>query len=83
MSRNIRVENLEQTPIEQQRIELVERKGIGHPDSLMDGIAESVSRALCRAYMEECGAVLHHNTDQGEVKISIRPHERRSPAGEG
>ncbi|MDD1660360.1 MAG: hypothetical protein LUQ62_04050, partial [Methanomicrobiales archaeon] len=39
MSRNIRVENLEQTPIEQQRIELVERKGIGHPDSLMDGIA--------------------------------------------
>jgi S-adenosylmethionine synthetase len=67
MSRNIRVEALDQTPIEQQRIELVERKGIGHPDSLMDGIAESVSRALSRAYMEECGAVLHHNTDQGEV----------------
>jgi S-adenosylmethionine synthetase len=67
MSRNIRVEALDQTPIEQQRIELVERKGIGHPDSLMDGIAESVSRALSRAYIEECGAVLHHNTDQGEV----------------
>ncbi|HUK92677.1 MAG TPA: methionine adenosyltransferase [Methanomicrobiales archaeon] len=67
MSRNIRVESLDQTPIEQQRIELVERKGIGHPDSLMDGIAESVSRALSRAYLEECGAVLHHNTDQGEV----------------
>jgi S-adenosylmethionine synthetase len=67
MSRNIRVEALDQTPIEQQRIELVERKGIGHPDSLMDGIAESVSRALSRAYLEECGAVLHHNTDQGEV----------------
>ena len=67
MSRNIRVEALDQTPIEQQRIELVERKGIGHPDSLMDGIAESVSRALSRGYLEECGAVLHHNTDQGEV----------------
>jgi S-adenosylmethionine synthetase len=67
MSRNIRVEALDQTPIEQQRIELVERKGIGHPDSLMDGIAESVSRALSRAYLGECGAVLHHNTDQGEV----------------
>ncbi|MDD1663968.1 MAG: methionine adenosyltransferase [Methanomicrobiales archaeon] len=61
------MEALDQTPIEQQRIELVERKGIGHPDSLMDGIAESVSRALSRAYLEECGAVLHHNTDQGEV----------------
>ncbi len=67
MSRNIRVEALDQTPIEQQRIELVERKGIGHPDSLMDGIAESVSRALSRAYLEETGAILHHNTDQGEV----------------
>jgi S-adenosylmethionine synthetase len=67
MTRNISVETLVQTPIEQQRIELAERKGIGHPDSLADGIAESVSRALSKAYIEEYGAVLHHNTDQGEV----------------
>ncbi|MDD1674565.1 MAG: methionine adenosyltransferase [Methanomicrobiales archaeon] len=67
MKRNICVEQIDQTPIEQRQIELVERKGIGHPDSLMDGIAESVSRALCRAYIEECGGVLHHNTDQGEI----------------
>jgi len=65
--RNINVETITQTPIEQRKIELVERKGIGHPDSLADGIAESVSRALCRAYVKECGGVLHHNTDQGEV----------------
>lgn len=67
MKRNIRVEALQQTPIEKQRIELAERKGIGHPDSLADGVAEAVSRALSTAYMEECGAVLHHNTDQGEI----------------
>ncbi|NYT05008.1 MAG: methionine adenosyltransferase [Methanomicrobiales archaeon] len=67
MTRNIRVETLQQVPIEKQHIELVERKGIGHPDSLADGIAESISRALSRAYIEECGAVLHHNTDQGEI----------------
>lgn len=67
MVRNIRVEELRQTPLEQQQVELVERKCIGHPDSLADGIAESISRALCKAYMEECGAILHHNTDQGEV----------------
>jgi S-adenosylmethionine synthetase len=67
MKRNICVEQIDQTPIEKSQIELVERKGIGHPDSLMDGIAESVSRALCSAYIEECGGVLHHNTDQGEV----------------
>ncbi len=67
MIRNISVEGLEQIPIEKQRIELVERKCLGHPDSLADGIAESISRALSRSYMEECGSVLHHNTDQGEV----------------
>ena len=67
MTRNISVEGLDQLPIEKQRIELVERKCLGHPDSLADGIAESISRALSRSYLEECGSVLHHNTDQGEV----------------
>jgi S-adenosylmethionine synthetase len=67
MTRNISVEGLDQIPIEKQRIELVERKCLGHPDSLADGIAESISRALSRSYLEECGIVLHHNTDQGEV----------------
>ena len=67
MSRNIRVEPLNQIPLEKQQVELVERKGIGHPDSIADGVAESISRALCRTYMEEAGVYLHHNTDQGEV----------------
>jgi hypothetical protein len=44
--RNIIVEELIQKPIEEQEIEIVERKGIGHPDSISDGIAESVSRAM-------------------------------------
>jgi len=67
MVRNIGIEKILQTPIEKQRTEIVERKCIGHPDSLADGIAESVSRALSKAYLEECNAVLHHNTDQGEI----------------
>lgn len=68
MKRNINVSALKQTPIEKQRVELVERKCIGHPDSLADGVAEAISRALCKEYIEECdGNVLHHNTDQGEV----------------
>lgn len=44
--------------------EVVERKGRGHPDTLCDGIAESVSRALCLAYRERFGAILHHNVDK-------------------
>ncbi|MFB6147348.1 MAG: methionine adenosyltransferase, partial [Candidatus Nanohaloarchaea archaeon] len=47
--------------------ELVERKGIGHPDSICDGVAESVSRALCREYRDRFGKVLHHNTDEVQL----------------
>jgi S-adenosylmethionine synthetase len=67
MKRNIQIEALDQIPLEKQRIELVERKCLGHPDSIADGIAESISQALCKAYLDEFGYVLHHNTDQGEV----------------
>ena len=67
MKRNIHIEALNQIPLEKQRNELVERKCLGHPDSLADGIAESISQALCRTYLDEFGVVLHHNTDQGEV----------------
>ena len=65
--RNIVVEELSLTPVEEQKVELVERKGIGHPDSIADGIAEAVSRALSREYIKRYGLILHHNTDQVEV----------------
>src|SRR3990172_8767114 len=65
--RNIFVEDRVHTPIEEQGSEIVERKGVGHPDSVADGLAESVSRALCRMYIERYGRILHHNTDQAEV----------------
>jgi len=65
--RNIIVEELIQKPIEEQEIEIVERKGIGHPDSISDGIAESVSRGLCIAYLDHFGGVLHHNTDEVQI----------------
>lgn len=67
MKRNIAIDILNQTPLEQQQIELVERKCLGHPDSIADGIAESISQALCKNYIDQFGGVLHHNTDQGEI----------------
>ena len=73
MKRNIKVERLNQKPIEQQEIELVERKGIGHPDSVADGLAESISRALCQEYLDRFGAVLHHNTDKTQI-VAGRSH---------
>lgn len=46
------------------RIEMAERKGTGHPDTICDEIAEHISVALCRYYLEHFGAVMHHNVDK-------------------
>ncbi|MBN1133963.1 MAG: methionine adenosyltransferase [Methanosarcinaceae archaeon] len=73
MMRNIKVEKLVQTPVEKQQIELVERKGVGHPDSISDGLAEAISRALCKEYIKKFGAVLHHNTDETQI-VAGRSH---------
>ena len=67
MARNILIEPLRAQHIEEQSVELVERKGLGHPDSIADGVSESVSRALCRLYLDEFGRILHHNTDETQV----------------
>jgi S-adenosylmethionine synthetase len=44
--------------------EIVERKGLGHPDTICDALSENLSRALSRAYLERFGAILHHNVDK-------------------
>ncbi|WP_018317121.1 methionine adenosyltransferase [Bradyrhizobium sp. WSM2793] len=45
-------------------IEVVERKGIGHPDTICDALAEALSRNLCREYQSRFGQILHHNVDK-------------------
>ena len=65
--RNVRVEALDRPPVEDQAVEIVERKGVGHPDSICDGVAESVSRALSRAYLDRVGQILHYNTDEAQL----------------
>ena len=44
--------------------EIVERKGIGHPDSLADGIAELASIRYSQYCLSTFGIVLHHNLDK-------------------
>lgn len=65
--KNIVIERVPGEHIENHRIEVVERKGLGHPDSLADGISEAVSRALSQRYIEEFGDVAHHNTDEVQI----------------
>jgi len=65
--RNIAIEEIDGQAIEDQRVEIVERKGIGHPDSICDGVAERVSQALAQAYLDRVGTVLHYNTDETQL----------------
>jgi S-adenosylmethionine synthetase len=63
--RSITVESLDTTTVEDQRVELVERKGVGHPDSICDAIMEDISVALCAEYLATFGRIVHHNIDKG------------------
>jgi S-adenosylmethionine synthetase len=45
-------------------VEVVERKGLGHPDTICDALAEALSLSLCREYQQRFGAILHHNVDK-------------------
>ena len=62
--RNIVVEDLKQTPLEKQRIEIVERKGLGHPDYICDAVMDHISIRLSKEYLEKAGSILHHNVDK-------------------
>ena len=61
----ILVEALQGKSAAEQTVEIVERKGKGHPDTICDAVMESISVALCRTYMEQFGRILHHNIDKG------------------
>ena len=74
IKRNIVVAQAGGQFIEDVAVEIVERKGIGHPDSLCDGIAERVSVEYSRWCQENVGTLLHHNFDKvqlvaGEVEV--------------
>jgi len=63
----VTIQHLERNPITSRPTEFVERKGLGHPDSICDGIAEAISRSLSRRYLDEFGRILHHNTDKVQL----------------
>lgn len=64
MDQNIVVEEINVQPVEKQLIELVERKGLGHPDYIADAVSEISSIALSKYYKERFGVILHHNVDK-------------------
>ncbi len=84
MKRNITVEEFKQIPLEKQKLEIVERKGLGHPDSICDAILDRVSVELSKEYLEKFGAIMHHNADKsllvaGEVETKFGGGEVKQP----
>ncbi len=61
---NIKVGLLDFPKVSEQPVEIVERKGTGHPDTICDALGEELSIALSKLYREECGAIMHHNVDK-------------------
>lgn len=65
MPRSIHVEEIRGHGVADLDVEIVERKGKGHPDSLIDGASEAVSLGLSEYYLKHFDAILHHNVDKG------------------
>ncbi|MCP9449599.1 MAG: methionine adenosyltransferase [Nitrospira sp.] len=49
----------------EEALEIVERKGLGHPDTICDAVMEAVAVQLAQAYLKICGQILHFNADKG------------------
>jgi S-adenosylmethionine synthetase len=64
MEKNIIIEDLGSLKVENLDVEIVERKGLGHPDTICDAASEAASRELCKYYLKEFGTILHHNVDK-------------------
>jgi S-adenosylmethionine synthetase len=58
------IESIAGVPVAERRIEVVERKGLGHPDTICDSTVEAASIALARMYLERAGVIAHYNIDK-------------------
>ena len=61
----ISVEAFKGKSVTDHSVEIVERKGVGHPDYICDAVMDAISVALCQEYMRTFGTILHHNIDKG------------------
>ncbi len=76
---DICVNRTEAASVQDREIEVVERKGLGHPDTICDALAEELSLALSRFYLEHFDLILHHNVD----KVLLRGGSARPAFGGG
>lgn len=82
--RNITINGSKQIPLEKQKLEIVERKGLGHPDFICDAIMDQISVKLSKAYLDKFGMIMHHNADKsllvaGDVETRFGGGSVREP----
>lgn len=82
--RNILINGSKRSPLEEQKLEIVERKGLGHPDSICDAIMDQISVKLSKAYLDKFGMIMHHNADKsllvaGDVETRFGGGSIREP----
>lgn len=64
VTNNFIIHPLKKDPVEKLPVEIVERKGIGHPDTICDGAVERVAMYLTKYYYENFDFPLHFNIDK-------------------
>lgn len=64
LKQQIHIEQAKTIPTFRKKFEIVERKGIGHPDTMCDLIMESIEIKLSKLYLKETGSIQHHNLDK-------------------
>lgn len=68
---NVFINELGRVPIEDQPLEIVERKGLGHPDTICDTVMNQISIDLSKEYLQRFDTVLHHNVDKSLLAAGV------------
>lgn len=68
---NVFINRLGRLAVEDQALEIVERKGLGHPDTVCDSVMNRISVELSKEYIKRFGVVLHHNVDKSLLAAGV------------
>ena len=69
--KNTYINELGRIAIEDQPLEIVERKGLGPPDTICDTVMNQISIDLSKEYLKRFDTVLHHNVDKSLLAAGI------------
>jgi S-adenosylmethionine synthetase len=83
--KNIIFQKINKKNINDTEIEIVERKGLGHPDTISDSLAEDISVEYSKYCIENFGCILRHMLDKisvtgGLTKVAFGGGEMLRPA---